>query len=96
MERPKRQYPRFDTRLPECGARHDVRPEKGVYFCAHPGVISKHSLITAAVCRACPWTQLPLPKNLRPFHLPPAHDYSDPCGKSCGETETMKGSKDAV
>jgi hypothetical protein len=67
--------------LPPCGARHDIERDKGVFFCAHPRVLSKHFIVTAGFCRMCPLKDLPLPETLRPFRLPPAysHEYSGPC-----------------
>jgi hypothetical protein len=47
--------------LPPCGARHDLEPEKGAFFCANPRILSKHFIVTAGFCRMCPLKDLPLP-----------------------------------
>src|SRR6187455_1384236 len=89
MARRERTYPRFDMRLPECGARHDVRPEQGVFFCGHPGILSKHSIVFAGYCRSCPFLGQPLPEKLRPFRMPPPYEYVGPC-QHLGEFKELR------
>ncbi|BBO34433.1 iron-sulfur cluster assembly scaffold protein [Lacipirellula parvula] len=85
-----RQYPRFDTRLPACAARHDVRPNTGVYFCAHPQVFSQHSHVTAELCRVCSLAALPMPANLRKYRELPIH--TGPC-EYLGEFQELRPCK---
>lgn len=65
--------------LPVCPARFDVKPDEGVYFCAHPRVFSKHNLVTVGVCRTCLQVTLPPPTAYLPFKLPPAYSHDEPC-----------------
>jgi hypothetical protein len=75
--------------LPECIARIDVDRAKGLYFCAHPNVASKHNLVTFQNCLICKVVHDGPPSRLLPFRLPGVYTSSGPC-KYFGEFISLR------
>lgn len=75
--------------LPPCPARHEISPEEGIYFCAHPRVLSKNNLVSTGVCRTCRQVNLPPPKDYLPFKPLPAYAFNGPC-KHLGNVKELR------
>ena len=75
--------------LPPCHSRHPVPGADAVFFCAHPRVHAADQLVTAGVCRLCPYWQQPAPAAPRP--VPAAHFRR--AGRSCSHLGDQVGER---
>lgn len=55
--------------LPDCHSRREHDPEKQLFFCAHPRMHTRDSLVYPAICRLCPYWNQPAPTEFRPRPL---------------------------
>ena len=51
--------------LPFCHSRRALAGQDNLFFCAHPRVHAKGSLVTESICRLCSYWQQPPPRVFR-------------------------------
>jgi hypothetical protein len=56
--------------LPECHSRRFLEHEEDVYFCAHPRMHARDSLVSTGVCMVCDYWRESPPAEYRPFPPP--------------------------